>query len=389
MRRAVIAALAAIMAVAASSGACAQGPTAPLDDGTGSQLRPQAWDKPRDAAAEARYQAKSDRQRQDLARYAAEGHVKDMVNLATLLEDGDLSHAPDRAAAYDLFEKAADAGNVVGQQKMCIAYLLGEDRPLDVAKGMMAYCNKLGTKGAVALWAIGHDYQYGISGPKDEAAAMDYYVQAMQAGSGEAAEALGRKALDLGKIDAARMWFRQGVYRGSADAMDDLARMAETGQGGPKDADEAYWLYVNAARRGNAHAREWIKALPAPHEPLIRMAVIKGGKATAVTDTYKDKSGATKTDTLDAPALGQRLQGYFPTRAYDDRVEGSATVHCYIGADHHIDVCLISNEFPLGYDFGRVLGSLYDGQLTVPDQDVAGQPTAHTVFALTLQWLLG
>ena len=388
MNRGVIAALAAGIALIVVAGARVQAQAVAPYDGSGSAMRPEALDKPYDAAADALYQANRNKLFQKLADSAAKGDGDAMANLASVLEYGDPRHTQDRGAAFDLYEKAAAKDDRVGREKMCVAYLLGEDRPKDVAKGMTAYCNKLGTRSAVALWAIGYDYQYGLSGPKDEDTAMNLYAQAVQAGSGEAADALGQKALDTGKLEIARRWFRQGVYRGSTDAMDDLARLADAGQGGPQDKAEAYWLYVNAARRGNANARGWLAALPAPIEPLPRMALVKGGKATEITQTYKDKSGADKTLALNSVGLAQRLQDYYPSRAYEDHVEGWATTHCYIGADHKVDVCLIERESPMGYDFGRVLEGLYDGQLTVPDQDVAGQSTAHTVFVLTLYWLL-
>lgn len=363
------------------------------DDGYGSATAPGAREVPEDPASQARYvaeyRAEGDAQRQKLGEEASKGRVQAMINLAALLEYGDEQYRPDRAAAFDLYEKAADKGDHVGQAKMCVAYLLGEDRPKNVAKGMN-YCNGLDDKDGVALWAGGYDYQNGISGPKDDAHATSLYLDAVMAGSGPAADALGREALDLGKSDIARQWFRHGVYQGSADAMDDLAQMVEAGQGGPQDKAEAGWLYVNAARLGNAHARGWLASLPATIEPLPLLVLQRKGKATAITETYKDKAGTTHTLSLDTLQLGRSLEGYYPpVAALLDHVDGSATLGCYVGADHRVDACLIRREFPPGYNFGRVLEKIYDGQLTLPDQDIAGQSTAHSVFALTLVWQLG
>ena len=387
-----IAALAAGLALIVFEGASAHSQAIAKDDGYDSATAPAAREAPMDPAAQARYvanyRAEGDAQRKTLSDEAGKGHVQAMINLAALLEYGDEQYSPDRAAAFDLYEKAADKGDHVGQAKMCVAYLLGEDRPKTVAKGM-TYCNGLDDKDGVALWAGGYDYQNGISGPKDDTRATNLYLEAVKAGSGEAADALGREALDLGKPDIARQWFRHGVFEGSADAMDDLAKMVEAGQGGPQDKTEAGWLYVNAARLGNGPAHEWLTALASPIEPLPLLVLERHGRVTAITETYKDKAGTLHTLSLDKLQLGRSLENYYPpAAAMQDHVDGSATMGCYVGADHRVDVCLIRHEFPPGYGFGRVLEQIYDGQLTLSDRDVAGQPTDHSVFALTLAWEL-
>jgi len=129
--------------------------------------------------------------------------------------------------------------------------------------------------------------------------------------------------------------------------------------------------------------------LPAPPEPLPQMALQKNKKVTAITGTYKDKSGTARTEALDSTSLGEKLQDHFPRRAAEDGVQGSATIDCYIAGDYRVDVCLIQQEYPPGYDFGRVLEEIYDGVLTVPDHDAAGLATDHRVFRLKLQWLIG
>ena len=161
-----------------------------------------------------------------------------MADMAHLLEEGSMGVTADRAAALDLYEKAADKHQRLAQRKMCVAYLLGEGRPHDVVKAM-SYCNALGIKDPVGLFWAGYDYEMGLSGPKDEQSAYILYGDAVKLGSGEAADALGRKALALKRPDVARQWFRRGVYLGSASAMVHLAAMTEAGEGGPADADEA------------------------------------------------------------------------------------------------------------------------------------------------------
>jgi len=355
----------------------------PSYDGTGSIFIPTA-DNPYKPEEAAKAQAEADAQRQALAKAAAGRISRNLVDYAAVLEQGDPTHAPDRAAALDYYEKAAELGHVVGRQRIAIAYILGEGRPLDLKKGF-DYADKLGPDDPVGLFSAGLDYEQGITGPKDPAMAVGAYVAAARVGSGEAADALGHIALAQGKPDVARGWYRQGVYLGSADAMDHLAGMMEAGQGAAADKAEAYWLYVNAARRGNVHAQAWVDALPPSTKPLARTALRGKNKEISITRTY-GQPGHTKTESLNPSGLAAALTGAFPAMAGDREVNGQATIHCYIDADHQIDACLIEDEFPLGYGFGRVLGQVYDGHYTVSEQDAEGRPTANTVFVLRLRW---
>ncbi len=387
MRRALRATVFAVgLGLALTPATQAGTPAGPSYDGTGSFGFP-TDSLPYDPVVAAKAQAQEDIDRQAMARRAAYGRSSsDVANYAALLEQGDDTHAPDRAAALDAYEKAAAIGNTTGRRRMTIAYILGEGRPVDLQKGL-DYATKLGVQDPAALFSAGVDFERGLTGPKDMAMAVTTYIDAAEAGSAEAMDAIGRLALAEGKLDVARGWFRQGVYYGSADAMDHLAAMAEAGQGGAVDKAEAYWLYTNAARRGSVHAQAWIDALPASTAPLPRIALkAKTGEMT-LTRTYT-LAGHAKTESLNPTALAADLGNYYPSAAINDRVEGSATVHCYVNGDHKIDACLIARELPAGYDFGKLLQQLYDGQITVSDTDAVGRPTAHSVFLLTLAWNL-
>lgn len=65
----------------------------------------------------------------------------------------------------------------------------------------------------------------------------------------------------------ARQWLRQAASLGDAEAMFLLGRMYETGQAGVQDADEAWYLYSQAAQRGHPRAQaevEMLRDLAAP-----------------------------------------------------------------------------------------------------------------------------
>jgi TPR repeat protein len=307
-------------------------------------------------------------------------------DLATLYEQGDNAGPIDRAGALDLYERAADEGDPVGREKICLAYLLGQGRPKNAAKAM-PYCNALGENHPVGLFSVGYDYQHGLSGPADEAMAMALYIKAVPLGSGDAAYALGEKALALGKPQAARIWFKQGVYLGSADAMDRLAAMIEAGDGGPLDELEAGWLYAHAAERGNAHAAGKVEAATNAR-PLTGIAFTNAsGAATALVHTYSDNKG-THEEKIDMSVLVQTLTNHFPANALDADVEGRAMLECYIGADQALDVCVVRREFPLGYGFGPTIMAFFKGRVSVAPEDVAGQPTRNRLVKMLIRWQL-
>jgi hypothetical protein len=164
-----------------------------------------------------------------------------------------------------------------------------------------------------------------------------------------------------------------------------MARMAEQGQGGPEDKAEAYWLYANAARHGNAHAADWMTAHP-DARPLPRLVIEEGRKAMAITETFADDKGRPQTRSVDVEAIRQGLQGYYPPRAAAARASGYSAIDCYVDAAHDIDACWLRREDPPGYDFGRAIEALYEGHLAVAPVDVAGQPTANAVFIFALKW---
>lgn len=315
---------------------------------------------------------------------AAAGEIGDMVALAGILEYGFGTTGLDRAGALDLYEKIADKGNVLGQRKMCVAYLLGEGRPVNLVKGM-TYCNALGDKDPEGVFGGAFDFDHGISGPADDNSATALYKQAGQMGSGEAMDALGQKALALGKPDAANEWFREGAILGSADAMDHLAVMRETGQAGAANPAEAFWLYANAARRGNAHAAAWLAAQPPTVVPVPRVSIF--GTKGLVTETVTD-GGKTYTRPLDnAAAIVKSLTDNYPWPAVKHEIQGGATIHCFIDGSYQIDLCLLENEYPIGFGFGPTLMRAMNRQFNIAQQDADGHPTANTVANYTVHWV--
>ncbi len=337
-----------------------------------------------DGAAEKAQRDEYDRQAVDLLARADAGDTEAMLQLAAMREQGDLSTGIDLVGADDLFEQAAARGNTYGRQRICIAYLLGEGRPRDVDKGLDT-CGPLGNKDPAGLFSAAYDFDNGISGPKDENVAAGLYLKAAKQGSGEAMDAVGRKVLAAGSVKRARDWFVQGTYAGAADAMDDLARLYEKGGDVEADMDEARWLYINAARRGNVHAQTWLKAAP-PAAPLPRINLFDANTHNFTGfKVSTDKAGKETRKPYDMASV---LRTAYPARAMNFQKAGRAVVQCYVNSRHRMDVCVISKENPLDYTFGWALSAVYEDNILVPDTDSKGWPTAHSVFMLGMNWQL-
>ena len=333
----------------------------------------------------AEQRAKAEAFREDLSKEAKGGNINAMIDMATLVEQGDLITPADRAAALDLFEKVADRHDQVGREKMCVAYLLGEGRPKDIAKAA-TYCEPLGVHDPVGMFWAGYDYQYGISGPADEASALDIYGQAINLGSGDAADEVGQIAAQKKAPTAARNWYRRGVMLGSADAMDHLAAMTEAGDGGDVDTVEAAWLYGYAAFRGNTHAQAWVKDHPDSGVAGSIVLSADNGKKAEFIHSYTAK-GRPATEVFDITRITKLLTDYFPDSSYYMQMEGKATIDCYITTRHQIDTCVVS-EFPIAAGFGPTLESFFSGRVSVGDLDAKDQPTAQRRLLFRVNWVL-
>ncbi|MBW8880963.1 MAG: sel1 repeat family protein [Asticcacaulis sp.] len=351
-------------------------------DGTGSRFDD---DYPSANAGKSTFIADNDAMIADFRKHLGPGNAANLYNLGSLLQQGAGSGGVDLKQAYDLYEQAADAGEDRAQAMMCIAYLLGENRPYDLAKSMR-YCNKLPDGHAVKTFAGAYDFDHALTGPADSDVALTNYIEAAKGGVPEAFDAIGSLMLKRpDKIAIARQWFRKAAMLGSADGMDHLAGMMTAGQGGPADDKEAAWLYVNAARRGNVHAQQWLAAQPQPPAPLPRVVLLMG-KNTMITETVNDDKGG-YTHPFD-PTKVTANGDLFPMLALNNAISGSATIQCYIAADHHFDLCMIQHEYPIGYNFGPVLLAIYNRSLTAATEDNAGRSTANSVFLATFNWKL-
>lgn len=354
--------------------------TKPVYDGTGSQFVPRPED---DANARKDWGDNGAKIAADvLKKNGRSTQAADLFDLGSIHAQGLAGQPVDLNLAYGFFERSADKGDIRARSLLCVDYLIGLNRPVDFATAMK-YCTRLNEKEPARMFANAYDYEMGLSGPKDEEAALVFHFEAAKASSGDSMDRLGVMLRDKpGKAEVARAWFRQGAMQGSAAAMYHLAQMTESGLGGVQDKALAGWLYTNAARRGDKAAQTWLTAQTTP--PVLPRVALADGKTTLLTETVtKDGVKTTLPFSFTKVANAQDL---YPKGAALTLTEGTASFHCYISATHSIDICLPTREFPVGFAFGIVLQSVLRSQLSAAPQDLRGRPTAESVYVVTFNW---
>ena len=81
------------------------------------------------------------------------------------------------------------------------------------------------------------------------------------------------------------------------------------------------------------------------------------------------------------------INEYYPSRAQDDEVEGSATVECtVVGADGRVK-CSVVSENPPGYGFGAATVKAVEGKGRADTS--AGQIQVGSKMKLTVRFQLG
>jgi len=107
---------------------------------------------------------------------------------------------------------------------------------------------------ALASFSLGELYHEGVGVPKDLGHAQRLLFRAGNAGLADAFAEGGELYLEDRQPNyfQAKSWFEQGAQGGSAEAMDDLGWLYESGNGVNADQAKALGLFSEAARRGSA-----------------------------------------------------------------------------------------------------------------------------------------
>ncbi|MBW8882052.1 MAG: sel1 repeat family protein, partial [Asticcacaulis sp.] len=184
---------------------------------------------------------------------------------------------------------------------------------------------------------------------------------------------MGDHAYAQGDLVQARTW-----YTGNADfslrSLVRLAQMVEAGEGGPRDVQEAAWLYSVAAQEGSPDAAEWLKGRAETAAlPHIKPDLDGHDLAVKMNFVWKGQPGR---DVY----VAQTLELFIPPKGHDEFDIVHMEVTCYVTAGHRIDICLTTGP-DIGGAYSRALRDAYSGDIVVPDSDRDGQATASTLYS--------
>lgn len=311
---------------------------------------------------------------------AQNGDAFSQLRLAQVY-DGGHGVARSRDLALQWYDKAATQNDAEALAELCLTYVLGVDRPRDMAKAKIL-CPKAGEAGnGRAYYALGLASEQGWGSPVDLIEAQARYGMAAAQGNIDAMDRLGVLAESP---DQARVLFRRAMGGGSLSAVEHLAQqcLADDDQAGGAR------LYRYAAMRGSVTANAWLASNPAIlrdmppafnlHEAARTFAIVKlpaHDDVPAIEISFWD--------------YFSQSGDYYPEQAIDEEVEGESHVVCHVSPDKKITDCLPVSEKPLGYGFNEAIMRFLDRDIEVrTDGDDSGQSLVNRDFEIIFKWKL-
>ncbi len=192
-----------------------------------------------------------------------------------------LLEEPDEAKALQLYEKAAEAGDLVALREVARYYDMGKRFPQNKSKAFRYYQMAAAQNDALALAQVGYFYDAGIAVETDKVKAFESYKKAAELGNVWAYWRLGM-LYDRGIVSepnpaAALTAYREGALRGNAICQRILGIAYRSGSYGltPDFTESVFWL-ERAAAQGDGWAlyqmginhylglgvgRDWAKAI--------------------------------------------------------------------------------------------------------------------------------
>jgi len=155
-----------------------------------------------------------------------------------------------------------DARNAIATERLARQYQEGQGVPKDCVKAFDLYQKAANSGNLFAINDVGVCYERGIGVQKEYVQAVKWYQKAADAGNSYGMMNLGsmyRDGLGVTNDDAeAVKWFRRAVDAGNVTAMTNLGNMYMNGRGTIKDETEAYKLVRNAANAGDAEGMGYL-----------------------------------------------------------------------------------------------------------------------------------
>lgn len=309
---------------------------------------------------------------------AQRGDAASQARLAEVY-DGDHGVVRNRAQALQWYDKAAASGNADARAELCRTYVLGIDRPRDIARAK-GLCQLAGNDArGRAYYAMGLMHEQGLSGVVDLATARAYYDVASQHGLADATDRLGVLAETP---DEAAALFRKAMTGGSLAGTEHMAHVYE-GRGDPVAAAR---LYRYAATRGSVSASDWLSTHPTELLALPPMLNLRdaGHDFAIVRIPAHDDLPTIETNFWD---YFSQASDYYPERAADEDIEGVSEIVCHISPQRQVTDCLPVAETPVGYGFNAAILDFLDQDIEVRlGTDESGLPLAGRDFEIIFKW---
>ena len=167
--------------------------------------------------------------------------------------------------AFELYNEAAEMGNMEARADLGRCYLNGYGVQKDVKKAL-AYSSEAAEAGiARAQFDLGIMCYYGLGVPQNYFNSVAWYTKAAEQGNADAQNSLGFMFLNGNGVrqdySKAVTWYRKAAEQGHANAQNNLGYAYHYGYGVPPDYDEAVKWYRKAAEQGNSIAIQHLNSL--------------------------------------------------------------------------------------------------------------------------------
>ncbi len=155
-------------------------------------------------------------------------------------------------AAFARFRRSAESGNREALGFVGTMFLHGQGTEARLDSGIHWLRQAAYDRDPQAMTNLGWAYENGKGVRVNLRSAREWYRKAVEEkNSAEAMRRLGALSESEQNDSAALNWFQQAVQAGSPDARIDVGRLYEVGQGAPRDKEVAFCLYRTGAEGGS------------------------------------------------------------------------------------------------------------------------------------------
>ncbi|KAG9295548.1 hypothetical protein G9A89_004615 [Geosiphon pyriformis] len=181
------------------------------------------------------------------------------IGNANLLLDSLVKTTKNEVKTFELYSKAAEAGNTNAQYNLALCYANGEGTTKDLEKAFEFYSKAAEAGNTNAQYNLALCYANGKGTKRNSEKAFKLYSKAAEAGNTNAQYALGWCYEDgrgtTKNSEEAFELYSKAAKAGHLNAQFNLALCYANGEGTTKNEEKAFELYSKAAEAGNTNAQ--------------------------------------------------------------------------------------------------------------------------------------